>query len=94
MAGFQESIYAAYKLKSRAWRLLGDSGQGTVEFGTTTIKFSRISLFNGNIYSTVGSTEVPGDLIKNSTWDLKNPPIDPPDIIEMNRLADILAIFL
>lgn len=94
MAGYLESYRAADKLNIRARRLLGDSDYGTVEFGTTKIEFSRAGLNNGNITSIIGLTAAPGNLYKNSTWNLKNPPIDPPDVAEMYRLADILAIFL
>lgn len=94
MAVYLESLCAAYKLNSKARRLLGDSDRGTVEFGTTTIKFSKTGLDSGNITSMIGLREAPGNLYRDSTWNLKNPPIDPPDIAEMNRLAHILAIFL
>lgn len=94
MAVDQESFRTANGLKNNAMRLLGDFDRGTVEFGITTIKFSKTGLNNENLISIIGSMEAPGNLYKNSTWNLKNPPIDPPDIAEMNRLADILAIFL
>lgn len=95
MAGLEESRYAALRLSSNAQRLLDDSAnQRIVEFGITTIQFSKVGLRNGNITSIIGLSGSPGNLYKDSTWDLKNPPIDPPDIKEMNRLADILAIFL
>lgn len=94
MTGRQESRYTAYKLKSRAQRLLGDSDQRLVEFGETRIIFNNIALRRGNITSIIGSRDSPGNLFRDSTWNLKKPPIDPPDIAEMNRLAEILAIFL
>ncbi len=94
MAGYQESHSAAHRLNSKAKCLLGDSDQKMVEFGTTIIKFNQNGLNNGNVTSVTGFREAPGNLLKDSTWNLKNPPIDPPDIAEMNRLADILAIFL
>lgn len=94
MAGSQESLFAANKLSSNAQRLLGDSDHRIIKSGTTTIKFSRISLRNGNIDSTVGSAETAGNLLIHTTWNLVHLPIDPPDIKEMNRLADILELFL
>jgi hypothetical protein len=90
MSSSKEAREAADRLIDIAWEFLDDSDEKTVEVGKTRIEINRIALKNGNLMSKIGSMSTPGELYVDRTSDLKNPPIDPPDVAEMIRLTSIL----
>jgi hypothetical protein len=92
MSSSKEAREAADRLMDIAGKFLDDSNQKTIEVGKTRIEINRVALKNGNVMSKIGSMSTPGELFVDRTLDLKNPPIDSPDVAEMIRLTSILEI--
>lgn len=94
MSSPKEARAAADRLKALAWKVLDGDEKKIIEAGKTGIKLKRIALKNGNITSEIGSFRTPGELYRNSTYDLTRPPIDSPDVAEMISLTEILEASL
>lgn len=97
MTNHEASLVAAERLIGAARKLviLHDNTQ-ELQFSTDklTIYFNSISLKNGNIRSETKISKASGDPYRRSDWNLHQPPIDPPDIAELGRMANILESYL
>ncbi|MBI5356026.1 hypothetical protein HZB78_00235 [Candidatus Collierbacteria bacterium] len=93
MNNVEASAEAAQKLWLAA-DLLSGKNCSLAKFGTTKILLNKAALANGNIASEIGSPRTSGLTYIHRTLNLNKPPIDPPDIAEMNRMTDVLMIFL
>lgn len=102
MRNVEASIMAAQKIKGAAQSLLNIwKKQGVLEFESlelesrtkTKIFLNRAALANGNISSEIGAPRTSERFYRHSVWNLSQPPVDPPDIAELNRLADILDMW-
>ena len=92
-----EASAAAERLVNAARKLviLGDGISETIiSTDKLSISFNPISLRNGNIRSTTGNYGVDGASYIESVWNLTQPPIDPPDIVRINRMTNILESYL
>lgn len=102
MRNVEASTMAAQRIKGTAQSLLNIwKEQGVLEFEflelesktKTNIFLNRAALANGNITSEIGASRTSEKFYRHSVWNLSQPPVDPPDIAELNRLADILDMW-
>ena len=97
MHNIEASMEAAKKLESAAEKLLmlGDAtGKVCVKTDKLIISFDSVGLKIGNINSKTATSNDSGYLHVDSVWNLRQPPIDPPDIAQLNRMAGILESYL
>jgi hypothetical protein len=97
MINAEASAAAAKRLETAAEKLLIlDDGTGGVNVATDKliISFNRVGLRIGNITSETTTLKNADCFRRNSVWDLRRPPVDSPDIAELNRMAGILESYL